>query len=279
MEYINYGQIILGPAGSGKSTYCKIIQSHGEIIHRIIKVVNLDPAAEAFNYNCDINIKELINVQDVMFKQKLCPNGALVFCMEYLLSHYNWLEEQLNSFGDNVYYLFDCPGQLELYSHYNIMKRLFKLLQKNGFSLVSVFCLDCTFLQEQSKFISGNLLSLATMMQLGLPHLTILTKCDLIYNKKIYSEIEEGITPEDLSKELTPYIGNRCQKLNELMVSFVKNYSLVDLKPLNRNDIDSINAALYQADMILQFYDSQEPKESDFFNAENKMMGINEEQE
>ena len=273
MEYVNYGQMVLGPAGSGKSTYCKIIQDHAEILKRDIVVINLDPAAETFKYRCDIDIRELITVVDVMLKQKLGPNGALVYCMEYLLNHMNWLEEQIETFAEDSYFLFDCPGQLELYSHYDIMTSIIKILQKRGFSLCSIFCLDCTFLQEQSKFISGNLLSLATMIQISLPHLTVMTKCDLISKTNTYKEIEEGMSPEELVQELTPFYGKKIDKLNNLMIEFVKNFSLVGLKTLNPNDEESINAILYEADMILQYYDSQEPRESDYVNAEINMMG------
>ena len=236
-------------------------------------MINLDPAAESFKYKCDIDIRELITVVDVMLKQKLGPNGALIFCMEYLLNHMSWLEEQIETFAEDSYFLFDCPGQLELYSHYDIMTSIIKQLQKRGFSLCSIFCLDCTFLQEQSKFISGNLLSLATMIQVSLPHLTVMTKCDLISKTNIYKEIEEGVTPEDLVEELTPFYGKKIDKLNELMTNFVKNFSLVGLKTLNPNDEESINAILYEADMILQYYDTQEPRESDYINAEKNMMG------
>jgi GTPase SAR1 family protein len=273
MEYVNYGQMVLGPAGSGKSTYCKILQDHAEVLKRDIVVINLDPAAETFKYRCDIDIRELITVVDVMLKQKLGPNGALVYCMEYLLNHMNWLEEQIETFAEDSYFLFDCPGQLELYSHYDIMTSIIKILQKRGFSLCSVFCLDCTFLQEQSKFISGNLLSLATMIQISLPHLTVMTKCDLISKTNTYKEIEEGMSPEELVQELTPFYGKKIDKLNNLMIEFVKNFSLVGLKTLNPNDEESINAILYEADMILQYYDSQEPRESDYVNAEKNMMG------
>lgn len=273
MEYVNYGQMILGPAGSGKSTYCKIMQDHAEVLKREIVVINLDPAAETFKYNCDIDIRELVTVLDVMIKQKLGPNGALIYCMEYLLDHMSWLEEQIETFAEDSYFLFDCPGQLELYSHYDIMTSIIKKLQSRGFSLCSVFCLDCTFLQEQSKFISGNLLSLATMIQVSLPHLTVLTKCDLISKTNIYKEIEEGMSPEDLVEELTPFYGKKIDKLNELMINFVKNFSLVSLKTLNPNDEESINAVLYEADMIIQYYDTKEPREEDYLNAEKNMMG------
>ena len=268
MQFTNFGQIVLGPAGSGKSTYCKIMQDHAESLKREIVVINLDPAAESFKYNCDIDIRELITVIDVMLKKKLGPNGALVYCMEYLLKNMDWLEEQIESFAQNSYFLFDCPGQLELYSHYDIMTNIITSLKRRGFSLCSVFCLDCTFLQEQSKFISGNLLSLATMIQVSLPHITVLTKCDLISKTNIYKEIEEGMSPEDLVGELTPFYGKKIDKLNELMTNFVKNFSLVSLKTLNPNDEESINSVLYEADMILQYYDTKEPREEDYINAE-----------
>jgi GTPase SAR1 family protein len=277
MQFSNFGQIILGPAGSGKSTYCKIMQEHAESLKREIVVINLDPAAESFKYTCDIDIRELVTVVDVMLKKKLGPNGALIYCMEYLLSHMEWLEEQIESFAENSYFLFDCPGQLELYSHYDIITNIIKTLQRRGFSLCSVFCLDCTFLQEQSKFISGNLLSLATMIQVTLPHLTVLTKCDLISKTNIYKEIENGMTPEDLVEELTPFLGKKIDKLNELMINFVKNFSLVSLRVLNPNNEDTISAVMYEADMVLQYFDSLEPREADYINAEKNLMGNNEE--
>lgn len=47
-------------------------------------VVNLDPAAERFDYTPTIDIRELIHVDDAMEDEILHfgPNGGLVFCME-----------------------------------------------------------------------------------------------------------------------------------------------------------------------------------------------------
>ena len=111
------------------------------------------------------------------------------------------------------------------------------------------------------------------MIQVSLSHLTILTKCDLISKTNIYKEIEEGIASEDLVEELTPFYGKKIDKLNELMINFVKNFSLVSLKTLNPNDEESINSVLYEADMIIQYYDIKESREEDYVNAEKNMMG------
>ena len=45
--------------------------------------VNLDPAAEDFPYEPDLDIKELICLEDVMEEMGLGPNGGLIYCFEY----------------------------------------------------------------------------------------------------------------------------------------------------------------------------------------------------
>jgi GPN-loop GTPase len=119
-----YGQIVIGPAGSGKSTYCNLIQSWAKNLQRNIIIVNMDPAAEKLTYTPNVDIRELINTDDVMDLTKLGPNGGLIYSMEYLIENIDWLEDQIQGLGADDYVLFDCPGQLELYTHLDIMNRV-----------------------------------------------------------------------------------------------------------------------------------------------------------
>ena len=50
-----------------------------------MRVVNLDPAAEYFDYDMAADIRDLISLEDAMDDDdlKFGPNGGLVFCMEY----------------------------------------------------------------------------------------------------------------------------------------------------------------------------------------------------
>ena len=86
-QYSRYAQIVMGPAGSGKSTYCLIMQQHAETLGKNIKIINLDPAAEIIRYNCDLDIRELVTLDDVMDETELGPNGGLIMALEYLLEH------------------------------------------------------------------------------------------------------------------------------------------------------------------------------------------------
>ena len=46
-------------------------------------------------YDCDVDLRELIMLSSVCDEYSLGPNGALVYCMEYLEENFDWLQEKL----------------------------------------------------------------------------------------------------------------------------------------------------------------------------------------
>lgn len=58
--------MVMGPAGAGKSTFCGALLSHLRTVKRSAYYVNLDPAADAFMYQPDLDIRDLISLEDVM---------------------------------------------------------------------------------------------------------------------------------------------------------------------------------------------------------------------
>lgn len=80
-----FGQLVVGPPGSGKTTYCNGMSKFLDKLGRKIAIINIDPANENMEYDASIDISELIKHNEVMEKYKLGPNGALVYCMEFLL--------------------------------------------------------------------------------------------------------------------------------------------------------------------------------------------------
>lgn len=134
---MRYAQLVIGPAGSGKSTYCSTIVRHCENIGRTVHVINLDPAAEYFDYPVLVDTRELVQLEDVMEAEdlKLGPNGGLVFCMEYLIKNMDWLEEQLG-YTDEDYFIFDCPGRLTTHLCTSFINHFFALLMFVSINLV-----------------------------------------------------------------------------------------------------------------------------------------------
>lgn len=294
-------QLVMGPAGSGKSTYCQTIQEHcatlGKFRRRSVHVGNLDPAAESFKYDVAFDIRELITVEDVMEELGLGPNGALVYCMEYLLENIDWLQEEMGRFDDDEYLILDCPGQLELYTHIPVMKRIIERMKLWGFEshLVSVFIVDATFVCDAPKFISGALLSLSAMIALELPHINILSKCDLMDKEEVEKildtesatelwQIEEesvlrasgyGYSSTSFDKQLTPKEvevmekRRKRHKLTESICTVLDDYSMVSFLPLDIGDEDSIDLVMNHVDHSVQYGENAEVRGADFSDFDN----------
>ena len=69
------------------------------------------------------------------------------------------------------------------------MRLLVDQLQHWNFRLCGVFLLDSQFLIDTSKYFSGVLVALSTMISLELPHINVLSKMDLL-DPKSKKEIE-----------------------------------------------------------------------------------------
>lgn len=195
------------------------MSEHCQASARTVHCVNLDPAAEELlyplppssshpamlspwidlrdvlsRYNCSIDVRELVSVEDVMAEMNLGPNGGLVYAMEYLVENIDWLQvlvggsrndnygaivmmsfgfcfyigsftsqDELGEYEDD-YYLFDCPGQIELsvpyptftapipqfihaactlrYSHVSVMRDIVDKLQQMGVRVCAVYLID-----------------------------------------------------------------------------------------------------------------------------------------
>ena len=258
-----YAQLVMGPAGSGKSTYCAMLADHLKVIKRECFVVNLDPAAEDFKYPVTVDCRDLIQLDDVMEDDelRLGPNGGLIYCMEYLVSNLDWLQENLEA-NDDDYFLFDCPGQIELYTHLTVMRQLTNALQSWDFRLCGVFLVDSQFLGESSKFISGVLSSLSCMINLEISHISVMTKLDLL-PKKSKKRIEEFLDPDVM--ELAENVrGEKYKHLTRAICQTIEDYGMVRFLPLDRSEEESIDVVLQHIDMILQYGEDLEVVPQDF---------------
>lgn len=127
-----FAQLVVGPPGAGKSTYCNGMQQFLGAIGRKSVVVNLDPANDHTTYEAALDVRDLITLEDIMKDDELGPNGAVLYALEELESNMDWLEEQLKKFGED-YVLFDCPGQVELFTHHDSLRKIFFAIQKMGY--------------------------------------------------------------------------------------------------------------------------------------------------
>jgi len=250
-----FGQVVIGPPGSGKTTYCKGLLEFLSGVGRRVAVVNLDPANDQLPYACAVDIRELITLQEVADKLDLGPNGGLVYCMEYLEKNVDWLIEKLQSIRD-CYILFDCPGQVELFTHHTAIHNLTrKLTMELDFRLCAVHLIDAHYCTDAPTFISVLLLALSVMLKLELPYVSVLSKIDLM---RQYGQLEFGLDfytdvlnldyiLAALRRDETRF-GVKWAKLNQVLADIVSEFSLVSFCTLNIQEKESVAAVIAYVD-------------------------------
>lgn len=237
----------------------------------------MDPAAENFEYQPLVDIRELIQLDDAMDDEELHygPNGGLVFCLEYLIEKQDWLKEQLCGGGDedvdgepdDDYILFDMPGQIELYTHLAVGKQLVDLLTSWNFRVCSVFLIDSQFMIDGAKFLSGTMAALSVMANIELPHVNILSKMDLL-SKTSRGKLDKYLEP-DAHALLGEVVndsawGRKHRKLSEAIGNLIEDFSLVRFTPLNLKDEESIADLLLTIDNIIQYGEDADVRTRDF---------------
>lgn len=297
-----YGQIVVGPPGSGKTTFCNGMQQYLRLLKRDAWVINLDPANEDYKeYDTLVDVgTEIVNLQQVMEQLQLGPNGGLLYCMEYLEQHADALVERIQErASDNLYLLFDFPGQIELYTHGTSVQKLLQILVKKlDLRLCAVNLIDSTFCADASKFLSATLVSTTTMLRLELPMVNVLSKADLLQGSQLPLGMEYFTECNDLSR-LLPYLDQqhyleeeedgifddadyqrirqrvrqsafyrKHQKLHTVLAEVVEDFGLLSYIPLDIQNAESVARVLANIDKCngYVFTGIQGQEQQDLFN-------------
>lgn len=284
-----FGVLVMGPAGAGKTTFCNAIIQHLHNTRRSCFYVNLDPAAESFQYEPDLDIRELITLEDAMEELELGPNGGLIYCFEFLMQNLDFLTEALEPVSDDFLIIFDMPGQIELYTHIPLLPTLTNFLSRQGplnISLCATYLLESTFVIDKAKFFSGTLSAMSAMILLEMPHINILSKMDQIRDMvgrrqlKRFANVDVQLLHEDPSQdedeqtrefeedpEKDPLSkdalmsGGSFNRLNRAVGQLIDDFSMVSFLQLDAQDDDSVGAILSHIDDAIQFHEAQEPRE------------------
>lgn len=255
-----FGQFVVGPPGAGKTTYCTGMQHLLTALKRPRCLINLDPANDLLPYECDIDIRELVNVEDVMNELNLGPNGGLMYAMEYIEVNLDWLVTKIRAAtqGSAVpYIIFDCPGQVELYTHHDVMTKITQQLVKAlDLRLVAVHLIDSTLCVDAYRYISAVLVALSAMMQMELPHINVLSKFDMVmeYADDMDFRLDYYVGVQDLSQLLHTLqttdhpMSRKFGEFNKLMAELIEDYGLVGFEPLDIQDKECAMRVLSRCD-------------------------------
>lgn len=186
-------------AGSGKSL---LVASFSEFLRSTkqnIVTLNLDPGATSLPYNPDVDIRTYVDIDDLMEKYKLGPNGALIMASDIAGEHLEEIRSELETEAPD-FVLADTPGQIELFAFRESGPYFSNALSEE--SKAVLYTLDAPFCRNPVNFVSNLFLAAAVYTRLHQPQVYALTKTDLVSEEELNEVIGWASEVEQLENAL-----------------------------------------------------------------------------
>lgn len=225
--------VVIGPAGSGKTTLVANLGEwlEGEVGSRV-SYVNLDPAVEVLPYKPDFDARSIVSARDLMVKERLGPNGAIIKSVDILASESNRILEELSKLDCEIM-LVDTPGQSELFVFREAGPKLTSTIEKVS-RPIGVYLIDPTLGFKGSEAAIAFAMSLIVQLRLGVPTIPVINKADLLdyIPKGTYViQLDEIIDSLKLEKGI---LSELTLSLSNLIRSYSPAIRLVSISALNK---------------------------------------------
>ncbi len=173
---------VVGPAGSGKSTFTAAFREWMLKNEYDVVTVNLDPGAETLPYNPDVDIRDIMDLSSIMNEYGLGPNGAQIVAADMIANFVEELKNEVENYEAD-YVLYDTAGQIELFAFRAASKFIVDSI--GGKNSMLAFLFDPALAKTPSGFISLLMLSSSIYFRFYTPFINILSKVDIIEDREL----------------------------------------------------------------------------------------------
>jgi GTPase SAR1 family protein len=173
---------IIGTAGSGKSLFTAALSEWLKMSKQDVAVVNLDPGALKLPYSPDVDVRNYVDVGDLMEKYSLGPNGALIMAADLIADEIDNITNDIETANADLV-LVDTPGQMELFAFRASGPYIVNELTSEPKAVVYLF--DAIFSVNPLNYVSNMFLSAAVYNRFFQPQIHLLSKCDLLPENEV----------------------------------------------------------------------------------------------
>lgn len=176
--------IVIGMAGSGKSTFTGSLQSHASQKQAASTssapyFVNLDPAVTQMNYSSNIDIRDTIDYQRLMQEYNLGPNGGILTALNLFTTKFDQVLGILEKRSNDVdHIVIDTPGQIEIFT-WSASGTIITDSLASTMPTIVAYIIDTPRTLAPATFMSNMLYACSIMYKTKLPFILIFNKTDL----------------------------------------------------------------------------------------------------
>lgn len=180
------------------------------------------------------------------------------------------------------------------------MPRIISVFKNADYKECGVYLLESLFFQDVTKFFAGVLTATSAMLQLGMPHLNVISKMDLLSSKftgrqsptssdgsNNNQDDDEDVDEEShhlhrffypdstlLEEQLSEQSRPKFLALNRALVQLIDEYDMVKFIPLNVKKEASLANILMHIENATQYSEGLEPKEPRDLEGDSRLSDV-----
>lgn len=220
---------VTGTAGSGKSMLTSKILEYYQKNGVFASVLNLDPGVESLPYRPDVDVRDYVDIVQIMKQYDLGPNGSMIMANDLIASKIDDIQNEIHGVNPD-YLIVDTPGQIELFAYR--ASGPFFIQNIDASEKTNIFLYDGTMIASPTNFISISLLATSIKLRLGLPTINVMTKTDLIPDK-IDQILKWSSDPISLEEELKTLEGETYSFATDILRTLNIGEFAGDLIPIS----------------------------------------------
>jgi len=220
---------VTGTAGSGKSMLTSKILEYYQKNGVFASALNLDPGVESLPYRPDVDVRDYVDIVQIMKQYDLGPNGSMIMANDLIATKIEDIQNEIHGVNPD-YLIVDTPGQIELFAYR--ASGPFFIQNIDVGEKTNIFLYDGTMIVSPSNFISISLLATSIKLRLGLPTINVMTKTDLIPDK-IDQVLKWSSDPISLEEELETLEGETYSFATDILRTLNIGEFAGDLIPIS----------------------------------------------
>ena len=236
---------IIGTAGSGKSLLTASLNEWLKIGKQKTATVNLDPGVLTLPYVPDVDVRNYINVNELMEKYGLGPNGALLMAADLIAEEAQRLGSEIQDLKSDVVVV-DTPGQMELFAFRASGPYIVNELTKEPKAIIYLF--DAVFSFNPLNYVSNMFLSAAVYNRFFVPQLHVLSKCDLLPPEEANRIVDWSANPKALEEVIEEKLSGTRRLLSRDMMHVIYRlglrFLLIPVSAKTNDGLINLNTAL-----------------------------------
>ena len=220
---------VTGTAGSGKSMLTSKILEYYQTNGVFASVLNLDPGVESLPYRPDVDVRDYVDIVQIMQQYDLGPNGSMIMANDLIATKIEDIQNEIHGVNPD-YLIVDTPGQIELFAYR--ASGPFFIQNIDASEKTNIFLYDGAMIASPTNFISISLLATSIKLRLGLPTINVMTKTDLIPDK-IDQILKWSSDPISLEEELKTLEGETYSFATDILRTLNIGEFAGDLIPIS----------------------------------------------